>query len=84
MSHKFDCIYYSIIEIMLNCIIQGMSPRQVSREYREQEQRTLIGFGLYFKNTNGDIDSINIDLVSNNQGQSGYDTVNAFRLVFFI
>ncbi len=55
-----------------------MSPRQVSGEFRSQEQRTLIGFGVYYKKDNG-IQCLNIDLVSNNQGQTGYDTVNAFR-----
>lgn len=57
----------------------GMSPRQVSHEYREQQQRTLLGFGLFYRNINGDLKSINIDLVSNNPGQSGYETVNSFR-----
>jgi hypothetical protein len=57
-----------------------MSPRQVSGEYRRQEQRTLIGFGVYHK-INEVVHCLNIDLVSNNQGQSGYDSVNAFRFV---
>ncbi len=56
-----------------------MSPRQVSQEYRNQQQRTLIGFGIYYKNNNDNIECLNIDLVSNNQGQAGFDTVNAFR-----
>ena len=56
-----------------------MSPRQVSYEYREQQQRTLLGFGLFYKDKNGDLQSKNINLISNNPGQSGYDTVNSFR-----
>ncbi len=60
-----------------------MSPRQVSGEYRKQEQRTLVGFGVYHK-TNEGVNCMNIDLVSNNQGQSGFDTVNAFRYVCFM
>ena len=56
-----------------------MSPRQVSGEFRRQEQRTLIGFGIFYKDSNGLVRCLNIDLVSNNQGQTGYDTVNAFR-----
>ncbi len=56
-----------------------MSPRQISSEFRNQEQRTLIGFGIFYKDINGKLQSINIDLVSNNQGQTGYDSVNAFR-----
>ncbi len=60
-----------------------MSPRQVSGEYRNQEQRTLIGFGIYYKDENNSLLSINIDLVSNNQGQTGYDSVNAFRYFIY-
>ena len=56
-----------------------MSPMQVSAEYRNQQQRTLLGFGVFYKNRIGELQVLNIDLVSNNQGQSGYDTVNAFR-----
>jgi hypothetical protein len=55
-----------------------MSPRQVSGEFRKQEQRTLIGFGVFYKKDDK-VQCRNIDLVSNNQGQAGYDTVNAFR-----
>ena len=56
-----------------------MSPRQVSGEFRKQEQRTLIGFGIFYKNENNDLVCLNIDLVSNNQGQAGFDSVHAFR-----
>lgn len=58
-----------------------MSPRQVSKEFRKQEQRTLIGFGIFYRDENDELDYLNINLVSNNQGQAGYDSVNAFRLV---
>lgn len=60
-----------------------MSPRQVSKEFRNQEQRTLIGFGIFYRDANYELDCLNIDLVSNNQGQAGYDTVNAFRFINF-
>lgn len=56
-----------------------MSPRQVSYEYRSQEQRTLIGYGVYYRNLNGDLECLNVDLVSLMQGQTGYDSVHAFR-----
>ncbi len=59
-------------------IQKGMSPRQVSEEFRLQEQRTLLGFGVFYTE-NGKSKCLNIDLVSNNQGQTGYDSVNAFR-----
>lgn len=56
-----------------------MSPRQVSSEYRNQEQRTLIGFGIFYRDTCNKLECLNIDLISNNQSEKGYDTVNAFR-----
>jgi hypothetical protein len=55
-----------------------MSPRQVSEEFRMQEQRTLLGFGVFYRE-NGISQCLNIDLVSNNQEQTGFDSVNAFR-----
>ncbi len=57
----------------------GMSPRQVSGEYRNQEQRTLIGFGVFFKNSFNELECINIDILSNHLGESAFDTINAFR-----
>ncbi len=59
-----------------------MSPRQVSGEYRNQEQRTLIGFGIFYKNSVDELEWINIDLISNNLGESAYDTIHAFRLLY--
>ncbi len=56
-----------------------MSPRQVSSEYRNQEQRTLIGFGVFYKDSNNNLECLNIDLVSNIRSETGFDTVNAFR-----
>ena len=55
-----------------------MSPRQTSDEFREQKTRSLIGFGLYYKEEN-EVKCINVDLVSSPLGQTGYDTVEAFR-----
>ncbi len=56
-----------------------MSPRQIISEFRNQELRTLIGFRIFYKDINRKLESINIDQVSNNQGQTGYDSVNAIR-----
>ncbi len=56
-----------------------MSPKQVSSEYRNQEQRTLIGFGIFYKDTKDNLECLNVDLVSINKGESGFDTINAFR-----
>lgn len=57
-----------------------MSPRQVSKEFRLQEQRTLLGFGVFYRDSENELECLNIDLISNNQGQGGFDTVHAFRL----
>ena len=55
-----------------------MSPRQTSEEYRLQQQRSLIGFGVYYK-LNGNLKCINVDLVGGPSNQNGYDSVEAFR-----
>ena len=74
-------IFLKTIQYNFHLIKTGLSPRQVSGEFRLQEQRTLIGFGIFYRKDHR-IQCMNIDLVSNNQGQAGYDTVNAFRYVF--
>jgi hypothetical protein len=56
-----------------------MSPRQVSSEYYQQQQRTLIGFGVYYKDSSEIVQCLNIDLVSENLQERGFETVNAFR-----
>ena len=60
-------------------VLIGMGPRQVSSEFREQQQRTLLGFGVYYKNGNNELKYVNIDLVSSNLSQKGLDSVNGFR-----
>lgn len=60
-----------------------MSPRQISREYRNQKQKAFIGFGIYHKNLKNITECINIDLVSDNLSQKGRDVVNAFRYLNF-
>jgi hypothetical protein len=59
----------------------GMSPRQVSSEYYNQQLRTLIGFGIFYKDDEDSLQCLNVDLVSDNQCETGFDTVNAFRYV---
>ena len=56
-----------------------MSPRQVSYEYHEQQQRTLLGFGVYHKNEQEKLVCLNIDLVSNIPTQTAYDSINGFK-----
>lgn len=61
-----------------------MSPRQVSLEYRNQQLRTLLGFGIYYKENNM-LKSINVDLISSFQeNETGNDVVNGFRLIEFL
>jgi hypothetical protein len=55
-----------------------MSPRQGSLEFRNQQQRSLIGFGIYFKKENK-IECVNFDIISDLKTQNGLDSVNAFR-----
>ncbi len=60
-----------------------MSPRQPSDEYRKQQLRSLIGFGIYFKDQDQKIKCINVDLVggysSKSLNQSAFDSIQAFR-----
>ena len=86
LEHIFSRFNISKIKFLLYRYfsLKGMSPRQVSREFREQQQRTLIGFGIFYINHFGELDCLNIDLVSNNQGQSGFDTVHSFRFNIFV
>jgi hypothetical protein len=59
-------------------IIIGLSPRQVSKEFYNQQQRSLLGFGVYYHDNNS-IKCINIDLISDNLKQSGNSSVCSFR-----
>ena len=56
----------------------GMSPRQPTREFYKQKQRSILGFGLYYKENNI-IHMKNIDLISHNLNQTGNTTVQSFR-----
>jgi hypothetical protein len=63
----------------LKKIIIGISPRQPSREfYQKDNQRSIIGFGIYYKE-NGLLKSKNIDLISHNLNQTGNSSVQALR-----
>ena len=57
-----------------------MSPRQASKEFYKQKQRSVIGFGIYY-NENDSIKCINVDLISDNLNQTGNSSVCAFRYV---
>ncbi len=55
-----------------------MSPRQVNKEFYNQKQRSVLGFGVFYKK-NGKINCINVDLISDNLSQSGNATICAFK-----
>ncbi len=59
-----------------------MSPKQPSREFYNQKQRSILGFGIYY-NENGVIKCKNVDFISHNLNQTGNTTVQAFKLMFF-
>ena len=55
-----------------------MSPRQISKEFYKQQQRSILGFGIYYKNNNK-LECINIDIISDVLEQSGFTVVSSFR-----
>ena len=59
-------------------IIIGMSPRQPSREFYDRKQRSILGFGVFYKE-NGSLKCKNIDFISHNLNQTGNSTVQAFK-----
>ncbi len=58
-----------------------MSPRQPSKEFYKQKQRSVLGFGVYY-NENGVIKCKNVDFISHNLNQTGNSTVIAFKYLF--
>lgn len=61
----------------------GLSPVQISKEFYSQKQRSLLGFGVYFRNENNQIDYINFDIISDNLSQTAEAVIDSFRLIFF-
>jgi hypothetical protein len=59
-------------------IIIGMSPRQPSREFYGRKQRSILGFGVFYKE-HGSLKCKNIDFISHNLNQTGNSTVQAFK-----
>ena len=57
-----------------------MSPRQVSREFYNQQQRSVLGFGIYYVKYDT-IHCINVDLISDNLSQTGFATICGFKWV---
>ena len=70
---------YIFIEIdFKQKIVIGMSPRQIGKEYYNQQQRTVLGFGLYYRE-NGKVNCINLDIISDILDQTCYFVISAFR-----
>ena len=59
-------------------LVIGMSPRQISEEFYNQKQRTLLGFGIYNRVSNG-IKCLNINIISDHLGQKCSDVISAFK-----
>ena len=59
-----------------------MSPRQISSEYYNQKQRTILGFGLYYREA-AKTKCLNIDIISDVLEQTGYTVVSSFKWVLF-
>ena len=55
-----------------------MSPRQPSREFYKQKQRSILGIGITYIENDIKI-SKNIDLISHNLNQTGNTTVQALK-----
>ena len=56
----------------------GMSPRQINSEYFKQQLRFVLGIGLYYKKKSK-IELINVNIISDNLGQTGFSVVTALR-----
>lgn len=61
----------------------GLSPVQISKEFYAQKQRTLLGFGVYFRNKDDQLDYINFDIISDKLSQKATNVVDSFWLVFY-
>lgn len=57
-----------------------MSPRQPSREFYKQKQRSILGIGVTFIENENKITK-NVDLISHNLNQTGNTTVQAFKYI---
>ena len=73
---------YIFIEIdFKQKIVIGMSPRQIGQEYYNQQQRTVLGFGLYHRE-NKKVTCINVDIISDILDQTSFFVICAFRYLF--
>lgn len=59
----------------------GLSPRQISSEYYEQQERSCLGFGVYFVNDENIIECINFDVISFDNKQTGFAAIRGFRFL---
>ncbi len=57
-----------------------MSPRQPSREFYKQKQRSILGIGVTFIENENKITK-NVDLISHNLNQTGNTTVQALKYI---
>jgi hypothetical protein len=59
-----------------------MGPRQISQEFYSQEQRTLLGFCCFYRDSNNVVQKKYIDIISDHLKQTGYTVMKSFRCVF--
>jgi len=57
----------------------GLSPRQISSEFYAQQQRSLLGFCVFYKDDYNNLESIYFDIVSDCLKQSAYTVKTAFQ-----
>ncbi len=57
--------------------------RQEGQEFFNQKHRTLLGFGIYYREDNK-IKCLNIDVISDIIEQTGFTVVSSFRYTFYL
>ena len=59
---------------------KGLSSRQVSKEFYEQQTRTILGFGIYYLNEKEEIKLIHVDIVTE-QSTNALCLIRCLRLL---
>jgi hypothetical protein len=69
-------------------IVIGDGPRQTNLTHYSQKQKSMLGFGLYYKDDNNQMQTMNINLISDCLTEDSFYVVSAFRFIrkqdFFI
>ncbi len=62
-------------------IVIGDGPRQTNLTYYSQKQKSMLGFGLYYKDDNNQMKTMNVDLISDCLTEDSFYVVSAFRFI---